>query len=108
MAKNYPLICRCFSSYNAGYRGVSALPAPLTYIILEVCMADEALYKEIPLTQGKVTIVDVADFDWLNKYRWWASSSNMKGRNLLKYYAITKIGIDGKQKNVKMHRLIMN
>jgi len=28
--------------------------------------------KEIPLTQGKVAIVDDKDYDELNQYKWWA------------------------------------
>jgi hypothetical protein len=27
--------------------------------------------KEIPLTQGKVALVDDADFDWLNQWKWY-------------------------------------
>src|SRR5579859_2501899 len=28
--------------------------------------------REIPLTQGKVALVDDADFDWLNQWKWCA------------------------------------
>jgi hypothetical protein len=31
--------------------------------------------KLIPLTQGKFAIVDNADFDWLNQWKWYAVKS---------------------------------
>ena len=37
--------------------------------------------KTIPLTQGKVTIVDDEDFDELNKYKWCISASGYAVRN---------------------------
>lgn len=32
----------------------------------------DSSYREIPLTQGQVAIVDAADFDWLNQWKWCA------------------------------------
>lgn len=32
----------------------------------------DSLTCEIPLTQGQITIVDVEDFEWLNKFKWHA------------------------------------
>lgn len=55
--------------------------------------------KIIPLTKGKFAIVDDADFDWLNQYKWCAHE-NRKGGEC---YATSYIN----HKNVKMHRLIM-
>jgi hypothetical protein len=31
--------------------------------------------REIPLTRGKVTMVDDADFEWLNQWKWFAHKS---------------------------------
>jgi hypothetical protein len=54
--------------------------------------------KTIPLTQGKIAIVDDEDFEKLNKYRW----------HYNKGYAVRTIGhIIGKQKAIYMHRYLM-
>lgn len=54
-------------------------------------------YKEIPLTQGKITIVDAEDYEWLNQWKWYA----YRHRNT--YYAMRN---DCKSKKM-MHREIM-
>ncbi len=56
--------------------------------------------KEIPLTQGKVAIVDDDDYEWLMQRAWRANSSNSSSR----YYA--QCHINGK--TAMMHRLICN
>ena len=53
--------------------------------------------KQIPLTQGKVTLVDDEDYDWLMTWKWHASK---KGNN---FYA--KTGVDGVK--ITMHRLLL-
>jgi hypothetical protein len=53
--------------------------------------------KEIQLTQGKVALVDDADFEWLNQWKWCA----IKQGKL--YYAIRKF----KGKNLSMHRFVL-
>jgi len=53
--------------------------------------------KEIPLTQGKVAIVDDEDFEWLSQWKWHC----MKG-----YAARHPAGPHG-QKYIYMHRKIM-
>jgi hypothetical protein len=54
--------------------------------------------KEIPLTQGKVAIVDDEDYDYLNQFKWWCKV----GRNT--YYAKTHIT---KKIQKSMHYLIL-
>lgn len=50
-------------------------------------------YKEIPLTQGKVTIVDAADYDWLNQWKWHITSHGYASRD---------------PKTTYLHRFILN
>ncbi len=50
----------------------------------------------IPLTQGKVAVVDADDYDWLSRYKWYA---NKKASG---FYACTHKG----QRLLYMHRLI--
>lgn len=57
---------------------------------------DEIRY--IALTKGRFAIIDAADYEWLSQYKWRAS------HNTGKWYAATTI----KNKNVLMHRLIMD
>jgi len=55
--------------------------------------------KEIPLTQGKVAIVDDEDFELLSQWKWHYSSAG---------YATRAIQANGKKRFILMHRLIMN
>lgn len=57
--------------------------------------------KEIPLTQGKVAIVDAADYEWLNQWKW---SVSPDGRTF--YARRTETSPEGKDVPVSMHRLI--
>lgn len=59
--------------------------------------------KQIPLTQGKVALVDDKDFDFLNQWKWYAA----KHRDT--FYAVRMLP---KSENpnrpiIKMHRLIL-
>jgi len=60
--------------------------------------------KEISLSQGKNTLVDDSDFNWLNQWKWYLSKTN--GHE----YAIRKTpkNSEGGRKTILMHRLIMN
>lgn len=58
--------------------------------------------KEIPLTQGKVAIIDDEDYERVNRLKWWAHLE--KGRNREVFYAWSKIN----RKTVKMHRFLTN
>ena len=53
--------------------------------------------KEIPLTQGKVAIVDDEDYEEASKYTWWYSK---------KGYAVTTRRKSLGRKNISMHILI--
>jgi len=61
--------------------------------------------KKIALTQGKTALVDDADYEWLNQWKWIAN--RMKTHHIL-YYAVRGIAIaKGKQGHQEMHRLIL-
>lgn len=57
--------------------------------------------KTIPLTRGKVALVDDADFEWLQQWKW--RTLKAAGNGIERWYAIT-----GQRKNtLSMHRVIM-
>ena len=58
--------------------------------------------KEISLTQGKVALVDDADYEWLNQWKWYASS--IQSSYSCRFYAKRRV-----RKGVLeyMHRLIL-
>lgn len=53
--------------------------------------------KLIKLTRGKFTMVDDADYDWLNQWKWNAAKKDDS------FYAVRQNG----NKKIKMHRLIL-
>lgn len=57
--------------------------------------------KRIKLTQGKVALVDDADYKWLNRWRWYAR----KGRS--SFYVTRSIGNRPNNTMMQMHRIIM-
>lgn len=59
--------------------------------------------KIIPLSQGKVALVDDEDFEYLNQWKWYAHKSGNR------WYAVRN-GYRGSSKRVfiRMHRIIMN
>ena len=57
--------------------------------------------KRIPLTQGKFALVDDADYDWLNQWKWCARKSPYT------WYALRSIYCNGKVKTILMHREIL-
>lgn len=56
--------------------------------------------KEITLTKGRSAIVDAADFDWLNQWKWCCNS-----RGYVMRKAPRK---KGKRKTIRMHRVILS
>lgn len=64
--------------------------------------------KTIPLTQGRVAVVDNADYALVSRYRWYAHKR--RGKHHTAFYAATRptAHILGCGMTVLMHRLIMN
>ena len=60
-------------------------------------------YKEIPLTQGKIVLVDEEDFKYLNQFKWHAVKDLKTGR----FYAVKNIKKNGKWIKIYMHQEIM-
>jgi len=58
--------------------------------------------KIISLTQGKVTLVDDWNFEWLNQFKWYALHNHGH------WYAVRRLRrVNGKQDAQYMHRFIM-
>jgi len=57
--------------------------------------------REIPLTQGKVAIVDDEDYEYLNQFKWTAGLMH----NI--WYAVCHIHVNGKDKTIYMHTVIL-
>lgn len=57
--------------------------------------------KEIPLTKGKVALVDDADFDYLSQWKWRAQKYERT------FYAVREVrNRDGTRAKFRMHRVI--
>jgi len=63
----------------------------------------EPSYREIPLTQGHVALVDADDYDWLMNWKWSASY----WKNSDSFYATRGTEWKGKQASFLMHREIL-
>lgn len=61
------------------------------------------MVKTIPLTQGKIAIIDDDDYEKLNKFKW----CSQKDHQYTRWYAIRKKLINGKWKLILMHREIL-
>jgi hypothetical protein len=65
--------------------------------IAQTCEGGSSM-KSITLTRGKVALVDDADYEWLNKYKWYSGARG---------YVISSTTADGKKGVMYMHREIM-
>jgi hypothetical protein len=74
------------------YRTIPVIDRPA------VVQPKDSQIRLIPLTKGKVAIVDAADYDWLSSFKW---AANQKPGGI---YACRHV----KRKNIFMHRMIMN
>lgn len=60
--------------------------------------------KKIPLTQGKVALVDDEDYEYLNQWKWFAIKKN----NVRSEYWYASRKYPNRKGNLGMHRVIMN
>ncbi len=60
--------------------------------------------RTIPLTKGLVAIVDDADFDWLNQWKWRAEVSPHRKA----VYATRAVRVNGRRKHIRMHHLLLD
>jgi hypothetical protein len=61
-------------------------------------------YRTIPLTHGQFTIVDAANYERLNQYKWYAHYDPQTQR----YYAArSSMSENGKRHNIWMHREVL-
>lgn len=63
--------------------------------------------KSIPLTHGKFTVVDDADYGWLNQFKWYAARYFKNGKELWYAQRGCKNEVTGKPTTVQMQRLIL-
>ena len=61
--------------------------------------------KTIPLTHGKVALVDSQDYNWLSQFKWRAQKS---GKRPDAFYAVRNITIEKRRTTIQMHRQIMH
>lgn len=94
------------SGYNSGHRSVSALPATLT-TRKELAMADATIpldsdTRQIPLNKDKFAIIDAADYEWLNQWKW----ITQQNKKTIFYATRTRWNGSGLT-TIRMHRLIL-
>jgi len=91
--------------YNCGVTSQREFEVPIMNTLFEQDAATppEESIRFIPLTQGKVAIVDAADFEWLNQWKWCASLCDGSWYAMRKDYALGR----RHGKTVYMHRFAM-
>lgn len=66
--------------------------------------------REIPLTRGKVALVDDCDYEWLTQWKWCARPVSWRGSPKVVWYAVRKrLKNDGGRRvgNISMHTAIL-
>lgn len=76
----------------------------LTFRPAAHCETGDSATRAILLTQGKISIVDAINYDWLSQYNWKVEKQN-NGAN---YYAVRTVRIsNGRHLTIRMHREII-
>ena len=63
-------------------------------------MRKQGSVKEVPLTRGKVALVDAEDYEYINQWKW---RTRVDGNSL---YAMRQVKSMGKTQTVLMHRVL--
>lgn len=91
--------------YNYGWIGLAAEKPvhlePAFHLIISRDTTRGIKMKQIPLTQGKVAIVDDEDYKQLSRHKWYAS------KNRTMWYATRKKVVNGKVATIRMHRVVL-
>jgi hypothetical protein len=80
-------------------REVEAMRPPRRPIVVQ---PDDQSIKFLPLTQGKIAIIDASRWEWASQWNWYAGHS----RKSCSYYAV-RWGRRGERKQVFLHRQIL-
>ncbi len=93
--KSFFYICIWIVGGNCPMKAETRTPLPDTFVrdILKT-----GKMKTIPLTQGKIALVDDEDFEYLNQWKWFAR------KNKHNYYVCRRNG----KKHILLHNVIMN
>ena len=62
-------------------------------------------WRELPLSQGLVTLIDAEDYEKVGCFKW--SARREVFRNGIKWYARRNVKINGKRTTVLLHRVIL-
>ena len=64
--------------------------------------------KSIPLSQGKVALVDDEDYEWLSRWKWCVKRVKHKSVPDTWYAVRSEYVSKGQYRTIQMHRLVMN
>jgi hypothetical protein len=82
-----------------GYQ--ESLMSDVAPIVSPITLIENGKIKPIPLSQGKIALVDSSDYAWLNQWKWYASKRGYT------YYALRCPWFRGKPYPIFMHREIL-
>ena len=96
----------CYAVQNNQLKPGGGNPSASSYCVATLLglFIEDIIMKQIPLTKGKVALVDDEDFEWLSRWKWQAQKNHYNG-----YTAVcSKVYGYGEGGAVFMHRMIMN
>ena len=70
-------------------------------------MSETPQYREIPLSQGKIALVDAEDYERINQFKWYAKLVLDRNPSLGFYACRNERDSTGKRRTVRMHREVL-